>query len=114
MVFAGNSALEYNDPIYAYSFVINFVESITITIGLIFLGYFLSISIHKGKYKLIAYLVYEEMDSPYEFYDLENDVEELNNLVEKDPVEFSRVREEFLDRLEDANRPYLKNKPTGK
>ena len=68
-----------------------------------------AISMHKDKYKLIAYLDYEEMDSNYEFYNLENDLEELNNLTEADAPAFSKMKEEFLDHLADANRPFLKS-----
>jgi arylsulfatase A-like enzyme len=69
-----------------------------------------AISTHKGQYKLISYLGYEYVDSVYELYDLENDPEELNNLVDVETALFSEMEEIFLDHLADANRPYLKNK----
>jgi arylsulfatase A-like enzyme len=72
-----------------------------------------AISMNKGKYKLIAYLGYDDMENPYEFYDLESDAEELQNLAGKEPLEFSRLKEEFLDHLADANRPYSKNNHNG-
>ena len=68
---------------------------------------------HKGQYKLIAYLGYEEMESPYELYDLESDPEELRNLAETGSVTFTSMKDEFLSHLTDANRPYLKNKQPG-
>lgn len=67
-----------------------------------------AISMNKGEYKLIAYLGYENMDHPYEFYELESDPEELHNLAETDSLAFTRLKEEFLDHLADANRPYLR------
>ena len=72
-----------------------------------------AISMHKGQYKLIAYLGYEEMESPYELYDLESDPEEFDNLAETDSAVFARMKDEFLSHLADANRPYLKNKQPG-
>ena len=68
-----------------------------------------AISMHKGSYKLIAYLGYEYMDSDYELYHLEDDPEELNNLVEKEPVVFAKLKDEFLGYLADANKPYQRN-----
>ena len=73
-----------------------------------------AISMNKGQYKLIAYLGYNDMESLYELYDLESDPEELNNLAGNDLVEFSRLKEEFLDHLADANRPYLNNDQVGR
>lgn len=67
-----------------------------------------AISMHKGQYKLIAYLEYDEMESAYELYDLESDYEELHSLVDMNSLVFSRMKTEFLDYLADANRPYLK------
>ena len=72
-----------------------------------------AISMHKGQYKLIAYLGYEAVDSPYELYDLENDPEELHNLAKTDLPVFPRMKDEFLGHLADANRPYLRNGQAG-
>ena len=66
-----------------------------------------AISMHKGQHKLIAYLGHEYVDSVYEFYDLKNDPEELDNLAGQNSPVFSEMKEEFRDCLADANRPYL-------
>ncbi len=67
-----------------------------------------AISMHKEKYKLIAYLGYELLDGTYELYNLENDPEEMNDLAKNDSKIFSTLKDEFLDHLADANRPYEK------
>ncbi len=72
-----------------------------------------AISMNKGPNKLISYLGYDAMESPYEFYNLESDPEELHNLAEKDSVAFAGLKEEFLDHLADANRPYERGGQTG-
>ena len=72
-----------------------------------------AISMHKGQYKLIAYLGYEAMDSPYELYDLESDPEELYNLVKSDSPVFPKMKDEFLGHFAEANRPYLRNGQAG-
>jgi hypothetical protein len=53
------------------------------------------------------------MDSAYELYDLENDPEELNDLVDVETSLFSEMKEIFLDHLADANRPFSKNNLNG-
>lgn len=68
-----------------------------------------AICMHKGRHKLIAYLGYDLLDGTYELYDLENDPEEMQNLVETNPDVFAKLREELLERLADANRPFLKD-----
>ena len=68
-----------------------------------------ALSMRKGSYKLIAYLGYSGDDSLYELYDLENDPEEMKELSKDVPSVFSRMKEDLLDHLEDANRPYAKN-----
>ncbi|MBN1304921.1 MAG: sulfatase-like hydrolase/transferase [Anaerolineales bacterium] len=74
-----------------------------------------AISMHQEPYKLIAYLGFPEfgLDGAYELYDLENDPEEMVNLTDYDSIDFSKIKEEFLDHLADANRPYLRNSQTG-
>lgn len=65
-----------------------------------------AISMHKGSYKLIAYFGYPDYDNVYELYNLETDPEELQDISKTDQVTFSRLKEELLDYLETANRPY--------
>jgi arylsulfatase A-like enzyme len=68
-----------------------------------------AISMHKGRYKLIAYLGYDEMEKDYEMYDLDSDFEEMQNLAEKDTILFSQMKEELLEHLTDANKPFVKD-----
>ena len=65
-----------------------------------------TIAMHKGQFKLIAYLGYEGLEETYELYDIRNDPEELIQLSAANPSEFPSMKEELLDRLADANRPY--------
>jgi arylsulfatase A-like enzyme len=65
-----------------------------------------AIAMRKGAYKLIAYFGYPSLDNVYELYHLEDDPEELRNLVDDEPLVFSALKEELLDHLADANRPY--------
>lgn len=69
----------------------------------------IAISMHKGPYKLIAYFGYPEYDNVYEFYNLESDPEEVHDLTTDNPIDFSRMKEELLDSLAEANRPYEKS-----
>jgi choline-sulfatase len=65
-----------------------------------------ALSMRKGVYKLIAYIGYGGDDGIYELYDLENDPEELHELSMDVPPVFSRMKEEFLTHLTEANRPF--------
>jgi choline-sulfatase len=67
-----------------------------------------AISMRKGANKLIAYYGYPGYDHVYEFYNLEEDPEELDDLTQKELVAYSHLKEELLDGLEDANRPYIR------
>jgi arylsulfatase A-like enzyme len=65
-----------------------------------------AISMHKGPYKLIAYFGYPDYDDIYEMYNLASDPEELHDLSQEDTNNFSSLKEELLDTLDRANRPY--------
>jgi arylsulfatase A-like enzyme len=67
-----------------------------------------ALAMRKGAYKLIAYPGYGGDDGIYEFYDLENDPEEMQELSKDAPAELSRLKEELFDHLADANRPFEK------
>ena len=58
---------------------------------------------------LLAYFGYPDFDNVYEMYNLEDDPEEIQDLSQADLTSFSRLKEEPLDHLEDANRPYQSN-----
>ena len=65
-----------------------------------------ALSMRRGSYKLIAYFGYPGYDDVYELYDLENDPEELQNLTKDRPGIFSLMKEELLENLSSANKPY--------
>jgi arylsulfatase A-like enzyme len=62
-----------------------------------------SIVMIKGHKKLIHYLGYPGYDDSFELYDLQDDIEELNNLFNKDTVNSSLMKDELLDALTSAN-----------
>lgn len=62
-----------------------------------------SLSMIKGSKKLIYYLGYPGYDDSFELYDLQNDIEEMDNLFNKDLVGAARMKEELLDALTSAN-----------
>jgi arylsulfatase A-like enzyme len=65
-----------------------------------------AIAMRKGPYKLIAYFGYRGFDDVYEFYNLEEDPEELHDLARDDITTFSHLKAELLEALAEANRPY--------
>jgi arylsulfatase A-like enzyme len=68
-----------------------------------------TIAMHKGQFKLIGYFGYRGPAVTYELYDIESDAEELEELSSANPAEFAPMKEELLDNLADANRPYEKS-----
>ena len=67
-------------------------------------------AMHKGTYKLIAYLGYGGDDGIYELYNVQSDPEELHELSKDDPSVFSAMKEEFFAHLAEANRPFEQKK----
>jgi hypothetical protein len=61
--------------------------------------------IKEGK-KLIYYTGYDEYPEVFELYDLVHDIEETRDLFLKDIVTAARMKEELLDALAKANRPF--------
>ena len=66
-----------------------------------------TIAMQKGNHKLICYTGYEPEDT-FELYDLHADIEELDDLYPAQPAIGKRMKEELLDSLLDANKPYMK------
>jgi arylsulfatase A-like enzyme len=66
-----------------------------------------TVAMQKGNYKLIYYTGYEAEDT-FELYDLDADIEELNDLYPAQPVIAKRLKEELLESLFAANKPYMK------
>jgi arylsulfatase A-like enzyme len=69
-----------------------------------------TIAMRKGRFKLIAYFGYQGFEEKYEFYDIEDDPEEIKDLTMATPTEFTGMKEELLDHLTDANRPFERSK----
>ena len=57
--------------------------------------------------KLIYYTGYTQYPETFELYDLVEDIEETNDLFAKDPITAARMRDELLDVLATANRPFV-------
>jgi len=67
-----------------------------------------SISMIKDHYRLTCYQ-YEEYQG-YEFYDLLADPAELHDLYPAAPAAALKMKEEFIEKLEEVNRPFVKPK----
>jgi len=67
-----------------------------------------TIAMYKDKYKLIYYTGYEPEDT-FELYDLDADIEEMEDLYPQNPEVVKKLKEELLDSLSDADKPYKKN-----
>ncbi len=67
-----------------------------------------TIAMYKDKYKLIYYTGYEPEVS-FELYDLDADIEEMEDLYPQNPGVVKKLKEELLDSLSDADTPYKKN-----
>jgi len=65
-----------------------------------------AISMRKGAFKLIGYFGYPGYDGVYELYNLEDDPEEMRDLSTPGLDVFDTLKEELLDNLAEANRPY--------
>ncbi len=66
-----------------------------------------TIAMQRGNYKLLYYTGYEPEDT-FELYDLAADIEELDDLYPAQPSIARRMKEELLDSLLDADKPYRK------
>ena len=63
-----------------------------------------TIAMRKGAYKLIHYLGYRgKYDNAYELYNLDNDIEEMNDLYTSETVIASQMKAELLEALNAAN-----------
>lgn len=68
-----------------------------------------SISMIKGYKKLIHYLGYPGYEDSFELYDLQDDIEEMDNLFTKDTATASIMKDELLDALASANHSVLES-----
>jgi len=64
-----------------------------------------SISLTKDRYRLTHYN-YPEYQS-FEFYDLDHDPDEMEDLYPSQPKEALLMKEEMMDKLSEVNRPYM-------
>jgi arylsulfatase A-like enzyme len=67
-----------------------------------------TVSLTKGEYKLIHYFGHKKYLDQFEMYSLPNDPEEKNNLYSSGFPEAQHMKEELIDALATANKPYLK------
>ena len=67
-----------------------------------------TIAMRKGDYKLIYYKGYDGADGVFELYNLREDIEEMQNLAPKNPSNMASLKEELLENLTQANRPFEK------
>jgi arylsulfatase A-like enzyme len=65
-----------------------------------------TISMVKGRYKIIHYLGYEDFRDEFEIFDLINDPEELENIHPSGGPLVDDLKDELLMNLEEANRSY--------
>lgn len=66
-----------------------------------------TVAMRKGNHKLIYYTGYGAEDS-FELYDLSEDIEELYDLYPEAPAIAGKLREELLESLLAADKPYIK------
>jgi hypothetical protein len=64
-------------------------------------------ALRQGYHKLIYYTGYEAEDS-FELYDLETDIEEINDLYPSLPAFGKKMKEELLEKISAVNAPYTK------
>ncbi len=60
----------------------------------------------KQNYKIIYYGDYPKYSNIFEFYDLEDDIDERNDLFADGPAAAILMKEEVLDTLSAVNKPY--------
>ena len=65
-----------------------------------------SISITRDRHRFIHYSFPKDDYEKFEFYDLSNDPDELNDLYPAKPALALEMQDEFLQKLEEVNQPY--------
>ncbi len=65
-----------------------------------------SISMMKQRHRLVYYNYWRDTTF-FEFYDLDEDPEEMNNLFPSKPALAMQMKDELLQKIEEFNRPYL-------
>jgi choline-sulfatase len=70
-----------------------------------------TVALIRGQYKLIHYLGYRYYRDNYEFYDLENDPEEVQNVYPDHPAA-KDLQAELDQKLDEVNQPYRRLPPS--
>lgn len=65
-----------------------------------------SIAHYTGPYKLTYYFGYDQSPNFFEFYNIETDPEELNNLYPQHPAAAKSMEKELLERLSNSNQQF--------
>lgn len=65
-----------------------------------------SLALMKEEWKLIHYFGYNGYPDSFELYNLRDDPQEQRDLISKNPSVLDSMKQEMLDSLEEANRPY--------
>lgn len=65
-----------------------------------------TIAMRKGDYKMIYYLGYPGYDNVYELYNIAEDPEEMRNLITSETGTAARMKDELLEALDAANKPF--------
>jgi arylsulfatase A-like enzyme len=67
-----------------------------------------TISMRRGKYKIILYRGYEAYDKRdvFELYDLENDPEEINDLFKTQPALAKELSDQLTQKVDEVNQPF--------
>ena len=69
-----------------------------------------SIAHYKGPYKLSYYFGYKQTQDFFEFYNIEDDPEELTNLYPKEPSVARKMKEELLEELSSSNQQFQRKR----
>ncbi len=69
-----------------------------------------SIAMVKGTKKLVHYRGYDKYPDAYELYDLQEDDQEKRNLYSLDPTTGKRMKEELMDRFNQAETTFRDEK----
>ncbi len=67
----------------------------------------LTVSMRKGKYKMLYFKGYG-LEDWFELYDLENDLEEMNDLFKSEKALAAQLKDELLERLKRADKEFQK------
>jgi choline-sulfatase len=67
-----------------------------------------TVTLVKGQYKLVHYFGYDGFEDEYELFDLANDPEEMDNLLDSRASLAADLKHELAEKLLEVNEPYLR------